>query len=214
MFAFSCDFPPYDFKTDHGNRFLSKIRRGTFFPILNKNPGCRDIPVFVQTHRFFPSLHQIYRGVAKKILEISVGVSNMLSKYFLFPLTRGSLAWLKFRQIRFLSQVIAKKPHWTNCFGRTTHESSHKHQAASCNVHRNPLLTRTTQGVRAPAVFAFGVGGVCVRNKPVRTSIGRTGGCRWGFHTSRGGLEGEELSHRSHAQSREEAQRFQRHLPL
>ena len=97
---------------------------------------------------------------------------------------------------------------------RIQHESSHKHQAASCNVYRNPLLTRTTQVVRAPAVFAFGVGGVCVRNKPVRTSIGRTGGCRWGFQTSRGGLEGEELSHRSHAQSREEARRFQRHLPL
>ena len=70
---------------------------------------------FCPNPRFFPSLQQIYRGVAQKLLEISVGVSNMFSKHFLFPLTRGSLAWLKFRRIRFLSRVIAKKPHWTNC---------------------------------------------------------------------------------------------------
>ena len=31
----------------------------------------------------------------------------------------GSLAWLKFRLIRFLSKVIAKKPNWTHCPGRT-----------------------------------------------------------------------------------------------
>ena len=31
----------------------------------------------------------------------------------------GSLAWLKFRLIRFLSKVIAKKAYRTNCSGRT-----------------------------------------------------------------------------------------------
>ena len=47
--------------------------------------------------------------LAHKLLENSVGGSNMFSKYLLFPLLWGSQAeWLKFRLIRFLSKVFAK----------------------------------------------------------------------------------------------------------
>ena len=117
--SFSCDFQPYDFEIDHGNRFLLKFPRCNFFPIFNKNVGCRDIGHFVQNPDFFPVFNKKNRGVAQKLLEISVEVSKMFSKYFLFPLLWGSRAWPKFRLIRFLSKVIAKKPNWTNCSGRT-----------------------------------------------------------------------------------------------
>ena len=64
--------------------------------------------ILSKTQIFSQSFSQSSTKLANKLLEISVGVSNQLLKYFLFPLLWGSLEWLKIRLIRFLSKVIAK----------------------------------------------------------------------------------------------------------
>jgi len=44
--------------------------------------------------------------VAQKLLENSVRVPKSMKTHILCALTRGSLAWLKFRLVRFFSEVM------------------------------------------------------------------------------------------------------------
>ena len=59
MFAFYHDNDTYDFKIDHGNRFLSTFRGDVFSPIFQKKSGSRDISYFVLPlgGNFFKSPH-------------------------------------------------------------------------------------------------------------------------------------------------------------
>ena len=113
-FAFSCDCQPYDFKIDHGNRFLSKIPRPTFFPISKNNVGGRDIRHFVENSDFLPVFTDFFRGVAQELLESSRvrGVQKVF-KIFVVPLDVGITSVAEILLIRFLSEVIAKKTNWT-----------------------------------------------------------------------------------------------------
>ena len=104
LFCISCENQPYDFEKDHDNRFLSKFPRRFFFRFSIKTLVAEMFDIWSKTQIFSQSSTQL----AHKLFEISVGGSNLLSKYFSFPLLWGSLEWLKFRLIRFLSKVIAK----------------------------------------------------------------------------------------------------------
>ena len=77
---------------------------GFFFRFSIKTLVAEIFDILSKTQIFSQSSTKL----AHKLLEISVGVSNMLAKYFLFPLLWESPEWLKVRLIRFLSKVIAK----------------------------------------------------------------------------------------------------------